>query len=84
MSGRRRRSTSMGSRAAREIAPLVLLTFAAGARAKILTDPNSRFSIVPEGTMKYAEFRSRVGTIKAKPASWKALFFPLPHALPGS
>ncbi len=52
--------------------------------AKILTDPNSRFSIVPSGTMKYAEFMSRVGTIKAKPASWKELFFPPLHALPGS
>ena len=26
--------------------------------------------------MKYAEFMARVGTIKAKPASWKDLFFP--------
>src|SRR5208282_617072 len=35
---------------------------------KILSDPNSRFSIIPDGTMKYAEFMARVGTIKAKPA----------------
>src|SRR6266581_2358091 len=51
---------------------------------KILNDPNSRFSTVPEGTMKYAEFMSRVGTIKAKPASWKDLFFPPIHAAAGS
>jgi NitT/TauT family transport system substrate-binding protein len=50
----------------------------------ILSDPNSRFSTVPDGTMRYAEFMARVGTIKAKPASWKDLFFPLLHALPGS
>jgi hypothetical protein len=25
--------------------------------------------------MKYAEFMSRVGTIKARPATWKDLFF---------
>ncbi|HLW11294.1 MAG TPA: ABC transporter substrate-binding protein [Casimicrobiaceae bacterium] len=42
---------------------------------KILEDPNSKFSAVPEGTMRYAEFMSRIGTIKAKPASWKDLFF---------
>jgi len=43
---------------------------------RILSDPNSKFSTVPDGTMKYAEFMFRVGTIKAKPASWKDLFFP--------
>src|SRR5450755_2361677 len=51
---------------------------------KILNDPNSKFSTVPDGTMKYAEFMSRVGTIKAKPASWKDLFFPPIYGVPGS
>jgi len=51
---------------------------------KILGDPNSTFSTVPNGTMKYAEFMSRVGTIKAKPASWKDLFFPLIYSASGS
>jgi NitT/TauT family transport system substrate-binding protein len=51
---------------------------------RILSDPNSKFSTIPDGTMRYAEFMSRVGTIKAKPASWKELFFPPVHALPGS
>src|SRR6266446_4929417 len=51
---------------------------------KILNDPNSKFSAVPDGTMKYAEFMSRVGTIKAKPASWKELFFPPIHTAAGS
>ncbi len=51
---------------------------------RILSDPNSKFSTVPDGTMRYAEFMSRVGTIKAKPASWKDLFFPPIYALPGS
>jgi NitT/TauT family transport system substrate-binding protein len=46
---------------------------------KILSDPNSRFSTIPNGTMKYAEFMARVGTIKAKPADWKELFFPPVH-----
>jgi NitT/TauT family transport system substrate-binding protein len=51
---------------------------------RILSDPNSKFSTVPDGTMRYVEFMSRVGTIKAKPASWKELFFTPVHALPGS
>jgi NitT/TauT family transport system substrate-binding protein len=51
---------------------------------KILSDPNSKFSTVPDGTMKYAEFMFRVGTIKAKPAGWKELFFPPIHGASGS
>jgi NitT/TauT family transport system substrate-binding protein len=51
---------------------------------KILNDPNSKFSTVPDGTTKYAEFMFRVGTIKAKPATWKDLFFPLIYGVAGS
>jgi NitT/TauT family transport system substrate-binding protein len=51
---------------------------------RILEDPNSRFSAVPEGTMRYAEFMSRVGTIKTKPASWKELFPGPIQSMPGS
>ena len=51
---------------------------------KILNDPNTRFSVIPEGTMRYAEFMARVGTIKAKPASWKDLFFPPVSTVAGS
>jgi NitT/TauT family transport system substrate-binding protein len=51
---------------------------------KILSDPDSRFSTVPDGTMKYAEFMFRVGTIKAKPATWKDLFFAPIYGMAGS
>jgi NitT/TauT family transport system substrate-binding protein len=51
---------------------------------KILEDPNSKFSAVPDGTMRYAEFMWRIGTIKPKPASWKDLFFEPIHSAPGS
>jgi len=51
---------------------------------RILSDPNSKFSTTPDGTMKYADFMARVGTIKAKPASWKELFFPPIHRAAGS
>ncbi|NDP42718.1 MAG: hypothetical protein GZ089_08390 [Aromatoleum sp.] len=43
---------------------------------EILNDPNSRFNAIPDGTMRYAEFMSRIGTLEAKPAGWKDLFFP--------
>ena len=51
---------------------------------KILADPNSKFSTIPNGSMKYAEFMARVGTIKARPTDWKELFFPPIHAAGGS
>jgi NitT/TauT family transport system substrate-binding protein len=51
---------------------------------KILEDPNSKFSAVPEGTMHYAEFMARIGTIKAKPTSWKDYFFVPITSSPGS
>ena len=51
---------------------------------KILNDPNSKFSTIPDGTMKYADFMFRVGTIKAKPGSWKDLFFPPIYSAAGN
>ena len=51
---------------------------------KILNDPNTKFSVVPDGTMRYAEFMARVGTIKAKPASWRDLFFSPVSGMAGS
>ncbi len=34
--------------------------------------------------MKYANFMYQTGAIKVKPDSWRDLFFPNVHALPGS
>jgi NitT/TauT family transport system substrate-binding protein len=51
---------------------------------KMLIDPQMKFSVVPENTMKYAEFMHRVGTIKDRPTSWKETYFPNLHSLPGS
>ncbi|WP_345796804.1 ABC transporter substrate-binding protein [Castellaniella sp. MT123] len=41
---------------------------------KILADPDTRFSTTPNGMMEYADFMSRAGTIKNKPAKWSDLF----------
>lgn len=51
---------------------------------KMITDPLGRFTMTPLNTMKLIEFMYRTGTIKMKPASWKDLFFPAIHGLPGN
>jgi NitT/TauT family transport system substrate-binding protein len=43
---------------------------------KIVAGPQVHWTIVPENTMKYADFMASVGTLKMKPASWKDYFFP--------
>ncbi|MGE0850326.1 MAG: ABC transporter substrate-binding protein [Hyphomicrobiaceae bacterium] len=52
--------------------------------AEIASGKQVRWTMVPEHTVKYAEFMHSVGTIKSMPASWKDLFFPEIHDLPGS
>jgi len=51
---------------------------------EILAGPQVVWTMTPEHTMKYADFMAEVGSIKAKPQSWKDLFFPEIHGLPGS
>ena len=52
--------------------------------AEIAAGKQVKWTMVPENTMKYAEFMHSVGTIKVRPASWKDMFFPEIHGLPGS
>jgi ABC-type nitrate/sulfonate/bicarbonate transport system substrate-binding protein len=52
--------------------------------AAIAAGKQVKWTMVPESTVKYADFMHSVGTIKVKPASWKDLFFPEVHGLPGS
>ena len=40
--------------------------------------------MMPENTMKYADFMTSVGTLKLKAASWKDYFFPEIYDLNGS
>lgn len=51
---------------------------------EILSSPDIRFTTTPERMMKFADFMQRVGTMEKKPASWKEMFFPEAHGLPGS
>ena len=50
----------------------------------VLDDPKVKFTMMPEGTMKFAGFMHRIGSLKTMPASWKDRFFGEIHALPGS
>ncbi|WP_109477395.1 ABC transporter substrate-binding protein [Paraburkholderia sp. C35] len=51
---------------------------------KMISSPNVVFTTTPENTLKYADFMARTGLIKAKPASWKDMFFPTAQSLQGS
>jgi len=50
----------------------------------VIDDPAVKFTTTPENVMKYADFMRRMGTLKAGPSSWKELFFPEIHGVPGS
>ena len=52
--------------------------------AEVATGPQVKWTMAPENTMKLAQFMHSVGSIKAMPSTWKDLFFPEIHALPGS
>ena len=51
---------------------------------RMLNDPSVQYSVTPKNVMKFLDFMHRVGSIKVRPASWKELFFPNVHQLPGS
>lgn len=55
-----------------------------GDMVKILNNPEYRFTMTPQGTMKLAGFMHSIGTLPKMPASWKDLFFANVHNLPGS
>jgi NitT/TauT family transport system substrate-binding protein len=50
---------------------------------RIVTDPQTEYTLLPKNVMKMVEFMYMTGTVKQKPASWKDLFFPNMHGLPG-
>lgn len=51
---------------------------------KIMEDPQVHYTMAPEAILPYAQFMHKVGVIKHDPKSWKDLFFPEVHGLPGS
>jgi NitT/TauT family transport system substrate-binding protein len=51
---------------------------------RMLNDPQIVYTTTPQNVMKYVDFMHKTGAIKARPESWKDLFFPNAQALPGS
>ncbi len=50
----------------------------------MLADPNVEMTTTPHRIMRTAEFMHAIGTIKAKPADWRDLWFPEIHGRDGS
>lgn len=51
---------------------------------KMLNDPEIKITMTPEQTLPVEHFMNKTGTLKNKAASWKDLYFPELHNLPGS
>jgi NitT/TauT family transport system substrate-binding protein len=51
---------------------------------RMLEDPQIVYTTTPQNIMKYVAFMAKIGAIKVKPDSWRDLFFPNAHNLPGS
>ena len=51
---------------------------------RIISDPDLRFTLTPQGIMVFANFMHRVGLLKVKPETWKDVFVREVHRLPGS
>jgi NitT/TauT family transport system substrate-binding protein len=51
---------------------------------KMMEDPQTSYTLTPERVLPYAQFMHTVGVLKNQPDSWKDLFFPEVHDLPGS
>jgi NitT/TauT family transport system substrate-binding protein len=50
----------------------------------MIGDPDLAYMTAPTGVMRLAEFMQRIGRLKTLPASWKDVFFPEAHDLPGN
>jgi NitT/TauT family transport system substrate-binding protein len=51
---------------------------------QIISAPGFDFTLVPKKNYDFALFMHRIGSLKNKPESWKDLFFPEAHGMPGS
>jgi NitT/TauT family transport system substrate-binding protein len=50
----------------------------------VISGPQVKWTMAPQSAMKFATFMASVGSLKEAPKSWKDLFFPEVHDLPGS
>ncbi len=52
--------------------------------ARMVADPDNDWTTTPAAVMKIVDFMHKVGRVKRMPESWKDLFLPTVHGLPGS
>jgi NitT/TauT family transport system substrate-binding protein len=52
--------------------------------AKFISDPDNIWTTTPQQNMNFASFMNKVGTMKRLPNSWKDLYMPVCHELPGA
>ena len=50
----------------------------------MVADRENGYSVVPDGSLTYAEFLAHTGTVKTRPAAWTELFLPLLRDRAGS
>ena len=50
----------------------------------LLNDPRYKYILTPHAMTKWSDFMFKMGRIKAKPETWKDLFWPEIHGLAGS
>ena len=51
---------------------------------EMVTDPGAKFTMTPQNVATFANFMAKQGLTKVKTDSWKDMFFPEVHGLPGS
>jgi NitT/TauT family transport system substrate-binding protein len=54
------------------------------AMTTMIADPDVDYTTTPVNVMQFVNFMHQVGRLKHRPDSWKDLFFPEAHGLPGS
>jgi len=52
--------------------------------AKLIEDPDVRYTLAPENSLKIADYLARTGVLKQKPEGWTDYFFPELHGENGS
>lgn len=51
---------------------------------QVLSDPENSYSVTPSGSLAYAQFLHKIGSLKQAPAAWNDLFVPLLQGRAGS
>ena len=72
------------ARAARDYKTLTKAAQSESDIEAMIRQPDAQYAVAPVALMKFASFMAHIGTLKEAPRSWKDVFFPEAHALPGS